>query len=55
MPSAIAVSMPARTDAIGATVVTVVGDTLTIAGTGHWGTDAACAALIDDLVGAVGA
>jgi hypothetical protein len=47
---AIAVSLPPRHDATGATVVTVVGSTLTVAGTGRWGTDAGCAELVDQLL-----
>jgi len=54
LPALIAASSPARTDAIGATVVTVVGGvagaTITVTGTGRWGTDAACGQLIDRLV-----
>jgi hypothetical protein len=53
-PPLCAVSAPARRDPIGSTVITVVGDaagaaTITVTGTGRWGTDAACAALLDRL------
>jgi hypothetical protein len=52
---AIAASVPARADAVGATVITIVdagaaGATITVTGTGRWGTDAACARVIDQLL-----
>ena len=53
-PPLSAVSAPARRDPIGSTVITVVGGaagsaTITITGTGRWGSDAACAALLARL------
>jgi hypothetical protein len=51
----IAASAPARTDAIGSLVVTLVDTgapsaTITVTGTGRWGTAAACAHVIDQLL-----
>jgi hypothetical protein len=55
-PPLCAVSAPARRDATGSTVLTVVGGhvgpaAITITGTGRWGSDAACAALLARLLG----
>lgn len=52
----IAASAPARTDAIGSVVVTLVDSgapsaTITVTGTGRWNSAAACARLIDQLAG----